>query len=86
MRHFFAGCKHRSEQHAVGQSEAAGKVVEKGVVTVVLNGVTLIEKGGFDKATGGAIDNSLGEAGPILLQDHGNKVRFRNIWLRALGQ
>jgi hypothetical protein len=64
--------------------DAAGKVTEKGQVTVVLNGVTLIDKGQFDKTTGGAIDQKLGESGPILLQDHGNKIRFRNIWLKPL--
>lgn len=24
--------------------------------------------------------------GPISLQDHGNRTRFRNIWIRPLGQ
>lgn len=61
-----------------------GKVTEKGRVTVVLNGVTLINKGEFDKATGGALDEKLGTPGPILLQDHGNRIRFRNIWLKPL--
>lgn len=64
--------------------DADGKVKEKGQVTVVLNGVTLINRGEFDKTTGGAIDNKLNEPGPILLQDHGNKIRFRNIWLQPL--
>jgi hypothetical protein len=63
--------------------DAQGKVTEPGTVKVVLNGVTITE-GKFDKATGGAIDDKLGEPGPIRLQDHGNKIRFRNIWIEKL--
>jgi hypothetical protein len=61
-----------------------GKVTEQGRVTVVLNGVTVIDDGKFDKVTGGALDEKLGTPGPLLLQDHGCKVRFRNIWLQPL--
>ncbi len=61
-----------------------GKVVEKGHVTVVLNGVTIINDGRFDKVTGGAMDDKIGEPGPIRLQDHGNTVRYRNIWLKPI--
>jgi hypothetical protein len=62
------------------------KVTEKGRVTVVLNGVTLIDDGKFDHATGGALSNKLGEPGPLLLQDHGCKVRYRNIWIQPLSK
>ena len=62
----------------------SGKVTEKGRVTVVLNGVTLIDDGKFDRVTGGALDKTLGEPGPLLLQDHGCKIRYRNIWLQPL--
>jgi hypothetical protein len=61
-----------------------GKVTQKGRVTVVLNGVTLIDDGKFDRLTGGAVDNKMGTPGPLLLQDHGCKVRYRNIWLEPL--
>jgi hypothetical protein len=69
--------------------DGSGKVTEKGRLTVVLNGVTIIDNGSFDKTTGGAIDNNLGQPGPILLQDHHNKegkanVRYRNIWLQPI--
>lgn len=65
--------------------DANGKVVKKGWVTVVHNGVTVIDHGEFDRATPGALDNKIAEPGPILLQDHGNHVRYRNIWLVPLG-
>jgi hypothetical protein len=62
-----------------------GKVTEKGRITVVLNGVTIIDNGKFDRTTGGANDTKIGAPGPIRLQDHGCKVRYRNIWLLPLG-
>jgi hypothetical protein len=61
-----------------------GKVKEKGRVTVVLNGVTIIDDGKFDKVTGGALNEMIGEPGPLRLQDHGCLVRYRNIWLKPL--
>lgn len=65
--------------------DAQGQVTEKGHVTVVQNGVTVIDNGAFDRVTDGALDHKIGEPGPIRLQDHGNKVRFRNLWLKPLG-
>ncbi len=61
-----------------------GKVTEKGRITVVFNGETVIDNGRFDHNTAGEIDTKLGTPGPILLQDHGCKIRFRNIWLKPL--
>jgi hypothetical protein len=63
-----------------------GKVTDKGHVTVVLNGVTIIDDGRFNKVTGGAIDEKMGTPGPILLQDHGCKVRFRNVWIKPMAK
>jgi hypothetical protein len=61
-----------------------GKVTKPGHITVVFNGQTVIDNGSFDHVTGGAMDEKLGEPGPLRLQDHGCKVRFRNIWLLPL--
>jgi hypothetical protein len=49
------------------------------VVTVVLNGKTIIYKDEVPGVTGGAIDSNEAEAGPIMFQgDHG-PIEFRNI-------
>ena len=64
--------------------DASNKLTQPGRLTVVLNGVPLITNGAFDRVSGGAINNKLGEPGPLLLQDHGCKVRFRNIWIQPL--
>jgi hypothetical protein len=61
-----------------------GKVTKPGQLTVVQNHETIIDKGSFDHTTAGAVDEHLGQPGPILLQDHHCKVRFRNLWLKPL--
>jgi hypothetical protein len=61
-----------------------GKVSEKGQVTVVHNGETVIHNGAFDRVTAGALDENIGDPGPLRLQDHSCRVRFRNIWLKPL--
>jgi Domain of Unknown Function (DUF1080) len=59
------------------------KVVQKARVTVEQNGVTIIDNAEISPTPGG-IDLSAGQDGPILLQDHGNAVEYRNIWLQRL--
>ena len=66
--------------------DGAGKVTARGRLTVVQNGETIIDDGTFDHTTGGALDEKIGEPGPIRLQDHGCKVRYRNIWLQDLAK
>src|SRR5262249_23256205 len=63
----------------------AGKKLAPARISVVQNGVPIQE----DVAI--AVDNTRaglggdpGTAGPIMLQDHGNPVQFRNIWLLPL--
>lgn len=64
-----------------------GKMVESGYLTVFVNGVltqdhTPLEGGGGHK--GRSRDHAFPEKGPLKLQDHGNPVRYRNIWYRPL--
>ena len=53
-------------------------------VTVVHNGVTIHDNISLPKPTGGALDSDVTKAGGIYLQDHGNPVQYRNIWLIEL--
>lgn len=64
-----------------------GKLVTPAFVTVVHNGVLVLnhfELQGDTPWHRPAEYNDIGPRGPIALQDHGNPVRFRNIWLREL--
>jgi hypothetical protein len=50
-------------------------------VTVVHNGVLIHENIDVPGPTGGAGGKGeTSEPGPILLQEHGNPVQYRNIW------
>ena len=52
--------------------------------TVVHNGVTIHDEEVLPRPTGGALDSNVNEPGGIYLQDHGNRMQFRNIWLVEL--
>ena len=53
-------------------------------VTVFQNGMVIHNNVTTDGVTGGAIDEKVLEPGPLLLQDHGNLLKFRNIWVVEL--
>ncbi|MBI5834351.1 MAG: DUF1080 domain-containing protein [Armatimonadetes bacterium] len=63
---------------------ANGQKTANARLTVVHNGVTIHNNIELPKVTGGAIDDKEGTPGPIKLQDHGNPVQFRNIWIEKL--
>jgi hypothetical protein len=65
-----------------------GKVIDPGSQTVLLNGVlvqaaTPLEGGGGHKGRSNPL-RVFPEKGPLKIQDHGNPVRFRNIWYRNI--
>jgi hypothetical protein len=60
--------------------------LERKTVTVVLNGVKVIDHRYINKVTPFAIDDLEGQPGPIILQNHGSSVRFKNITIRRLAR
>jgi hypothetical protein len=70
--------------------DETGKLIKKANVTVLLNGVVLHHKREFIGNTGwkavGNYDKPHPPKGYIQLYEHGNPVRFRNIWIRNLGE
>ncbi|HTE17562.1 MAG TPA: DUF1080 domain-containing protein [Armatimonadota bacterium] len=62
--------------------DASGNLTEKVRVTVFHNGVMIHNNQEFDpQVTTSGLPGDFTKPGPILLQDHGNRVRYRNIWL-----
>ena len=67
-----------------------GEVTRKAKFHVVHNGVVIHDKLELSGGTGWRGPHSISEykkhadEGPLQLQDHGNPVRFRNIWIKEL--
>jgi len=62
----------------------SGKVTEPGRMTVLQNGVVIHNNVELLGPTVGSLAGTVGEPGPLLLQDHGSPVQYRNIWLVRL--
>jgi hypothetical protein len=60
--------------------DSAGKKTKNAHVTVSQNGTLIQENQEIPKSTGGGQDESP-KPGPIQLQDHGDPVVYRNIWI-----
>jgi len=60
--------------------DEAGNVQEPVRLTVLHNGLVIHNNVELPGPTGGAMDEPVAEPGPLLLQDHGNLVAYRNIW------
>jgi hypothetical protein len=66
------------------------KLVSPAYVTVIHNGILIHHHQAIQGPTGHKVlanyDEPHAPTGPIMLQDHGDLVRFRNIWVRPLGE
>jgi hypothetical protein len=66
------------------RTKESGEVVP-GSFTVLHNGVLVQDHTPIEgKATTAAMFKGATAKGPLVLQDHGNPVRYRNIWIRSL--
>jgi hypothetical protein len=61
-----------------------GKITRPAVLTVRHNGVLIHENVKADHVTTAGVGGPVESPAPLMLQDHGNAVRFRNIWLEPL--
>ncbi len=61
--------------------DAAGKKTANARITVKHNGAVVHKDAELPKATRGNTVHEGAEPGPIYIQDHGNPIRFRNIWV-----
>lgn len=62
--------------------DGEGKKVQNGVITVRHNGIVVHDRYELPSATGGGQRiGETGAGGPILIQNHGNPVMLRNVWL-----
>jgi hypothetical protein len=69
--------------------DAAGKLTKPAYATVILNGVVLHNRKELNGPTNHRATDpykAYSGKGGISLQDHGNPTRFRNIWIRQLGE
>ena len=62
----------------------SGEIEEDARVTVLQNGIVIQNNVQIQGSTGGATDDDAAEPGPLRLQDHGNPVKYRNIWIAPL--
>ena len=65
------------------RADASGKI-ENARVTALQNGMVIHNNVIVDGLTGGPIEDKVSEPGPLLLQDHGNLIKYRNIWVVEL--
>lgn len=61
--------------------DASGKKIANANATVLFNGVKIYDHQELERPHGAAARLGEASAGPLMLQEHGMPVQFRNIWL-----
>jgi hypothetical protein len=64
--------------------DGSERLVDPARLTVFQNGVVIHNNAEVEGPTGRPLDTDVGQPGPLLLQDHGDPVRYRNIWILRL--
>jgi len=62
--------------------DGQGRKTKNTIITVRHNGVLIHDNVELGKVTGGAVSDNEAREGILFLQDHGNKVQYRNIWYK----
>lgn len=61
-----------------------GSIAENAVITIIHNGRVIHNNFTLPSNTPGGVYECVVERGPLMLQDHGCPVSFRNIWIQPL--
>jgi hypothetical protein len=64
--------------------DASGQRTEKARVSVLQNNLWIQDNVAIEGPTRASMERDVRRPGPIMLQDHGCRVKFRNIWIRPL--
>jgi hypothetical protein len=64
--------------------DSSGEKIQNARITVIHNGILIHDNQQIPQPTGGAGDKQEVECDSLMLQNHGDKVQYRNIWLIKL--
>ena len=65
--------------------DSDGKKVKNAEITMKHNGILVHDNLSLPRCTPGGISGKEAPVGPILIQDHNDMPRFKNVWIKPLG-